>query len=207
MQQLRPDLWQTAAEHPFGPDVTTHAYLWCGPAGNVLFYNTGLADEIEAMAALGGVAWQYLSHRDEVSPSLAAIHARFGTRLRCHALEAPAAQAVTPVDATFDAAHLPLPGLEVIPTPGHTVGSTCFRVQGAAGNYLFTGDSLFPDGDGWSTYVGTDQRATLAASLDRLRTPTPALVLASAARHPHGYRAVDAPQWQRVLDTAIADLR
>jgi glyoxylase-like metal-dependent hydrolase (beta-lactamase superfamily II) len=92
-------------------------------------------------------------------------------------LEAPVAQAVTPVDATFDAAHLPLAGLEVIPTPGHTVGSTCFLVQGAAGNYLFTGDSLFPDGNGWSTYVSTD------------------------------HRTVDASQWQRILDTAIADLR
>lgn len=126
MQQLCPDLWQTTAEHPFGPDVTTHAYLWCGPAGNVLFYNTGLADEIEAMAALGGVAWQYLSHRDEVSPSLATIHVRFGTRLRCHALEAPAAQAVTPVDATFDAPHLPLPGLEVIPTPATPSAAPAF---------------------------------------------------------------------------------
>jgi glyoxylase-like metal-dependent hydrolase (beta-lactamase superfamily II) len=207
MRQLCPDLWQTAAEHPFGPDVSTHAYLWRGPAGNVLFYNTGLPDALDAIAGLGGVACQYLSHRHEVAPSLAAVRARFAARLCCHALEAPAAQAVTPVHETFDAPHRPLPGLEVIPTPGHTAGSTCFRVQGAAGGYLFTGDSLFPDGDGWATYVSTDQRATLAASLERLRAPAPALVLASAARHPLGYRAVDATQWQRILDAAIADLR
>lgn len=27
MKRLYPDLWQTRAEHPFGPTVATHAYL------------------------------------------------------------------------------------------------------------------------------------------------------------------------------------
>ena len=208
MQQLYPDLWQTAPQYPFGPDVTTHACLWRRDGGNVLFYNTGLADELDAIAALGGVAWQYLSHRDEVAPSLADIRQRFGSRLCCHAQEAAAVARVVAPDETFDAPGSPLAGLELVPTPGHTPGSTCFRVQGAQGRtYLFTGDTLFPDGAGWGTYVSADQRATLRDSLERLRDPAPDVVLSSAARDPHGYRVMTGDDWPRILDEAIASLR
>lgn len=111
------------------------------------------------------------------------------------------------VDVTFDAEHSPLPGLEVLPTPGHTPGSSCFRVQSATGlTYLFTGDTLFPDGAGWGTYVTAAERGTLRQSLDYLRTPAPDVVLSSAARDPDGYRRVTGPEWQRILDDAIAGL-
>jgi glyoxylase-like metal-dependent hydrolase (beta-lactamase superfamily II) len=173
----------------------------------VLFYNTGLAHELDAIEALGGIAWQYLSHRDEVAPTLAVIHRRFGARLCCHQLEAPAVARVQAVDVAFDAPHSPLPGLEVLPTPGHTPGSSCFRVQSSTGlTYLFTGDTLFPDGAGWGTYVAAAERGTLRQSLDYLRTPAPDVVLSSAARDPDGYRQVTGPEWQRILDDAIASL-
>ncbi len=208
MQELYPDLWQTAPQYPFGPDVSTRAYLWRRDSGNVLFYNTGLPDELDAIERLGGVAWHYLSHRDEVAPSLATIHQRFGAQLCCHALEAAAVARVQAPDVCFDAPHSPLPDLYVLPTPGHTPGSSCFRVQGAGDlTYLFTGDTLFPDGTGWGTYVAAAERGTLRQSLDLLRSPMPDVVLSSAARDPDGYRRVDGATWQRILDEAIADLR
>lgn len=208
MRQLFADLWQSEPTYPFGPDVSTHAYLWLRVDGNVLFYNTGVASELDAIERLGGVAWQYLSHRDEVAPSLATIHRRFGARLCCHALEAPAVARVQAPDLCFDAPHSPLPGLHVLPTPGHTPGSSCFRVQGEYGlTYLFTGDTLFPDGAGWGTYVAATERATLRQSLEQLRAPAPDVVLSSAARDPDGVRRVDSATWARILDGAIADLR
>ena len=40
--------------------------------------------------------------------------------------------------------HVDDHGVEVIPTPGHTPGSTCFLVPGTdASTYLFTGDTVF----------------------------------------------------------------
>lgn len=208
MQQLFPDLWQTAAQHPFGPAVTTHAYLWLRADGNVLFYNTALTPELDAIERLGGVGWQYLSHRDEVAPSLADIRRRFGAQLCCHALEAPFAGRISPVDVAFDAAHTPLASLDVIPTPGHTPGSTCFRVRSAHGlTYLFTGDTLFPDGAGWGTYVAAAQRDTLRQSLALLRDPAPDVVLSSAARDPDGYRRLTETDWQRMVDENIDSLR
>lgn len=207
MRQLFADLWQTEPTYPFGPDVSTHAYLWLRADGNVLFYNTGIEGELDAIERLGGVAWQYLSHRDEVAPSLATIHRRFGARLCCHALEAPAVARVQAPDVCFDAPHSPLPGLHVLPTPGHTPGSSCFRVLTANGlQCLFTGDTLFPDGAGWGTYVAAAARGTLQQSLELLRSPAPDVVLSSAARDPDGYRRVDGATWQRILDEAIAGL-
>jgi glyoxylase-like metal-dependent hydrolase (beta-lactamase superfamily II) len=208
MRQLFADLWQTEPTYPFGPDVSTHAYLWLRAGGNVFFYNTGRPDELDAIERQGGVAWQYLSHRDEVAPSLAIIHRRFGARLCCHALEAPAVARVQAPDVCFDGPHSPLPGLHVLPTPGHTPGSSCFRVQAAGGlTYLFTGDTLFPDSAGWGTYVAAAERATLRQSLDLLRSPAPDVVLSSAARDPDGYRRLRGADWERILDHAIGNLR
>jgi hypothetical protein len=43
VEQIYPDLWQTATEHPVpeSPDGVANAYLLVRPAGNVLFYSTG----------------------------------------------------------------------------------------------------------------------------------------------------------------------
>ena len=87
MHRIREDLWETRADSPF-PGLTTHAYLWTGgPAGNVLFYSTLTADDFAAIEDLGGVAHQYLSHRDEAGPMLNRIASRFGSRLHAPAAE------------------------------------------------------------------------------------------------------------------------
>ena len=92
MQQIREDLWETATETPM-PGLTTHAYLLTREAGNLLFYNTSLQQEIERMGELGGVAYQFLSHRDELGDSLMQIRQRFGTRLGGHRPESSNAAA------------------------------------------------------------------------------------------------------------------
>ncbi|SKW43750.1 Zn-dependent hydrolase [Mycobacteroides abscessus subsp. massiliense] len=38
VRQIRSDLWETRTDNPF-PGLTTHAYLWVRPEGNVLFYS------------------------------------------------------------------------------------------------------------------------------------------------------------------------
>ncbi|HMU79618.1 MAG TPA: hypothetical protein PKC57_05115, partial [Microthrixaceae bacterium] len=81
MQQVRADLWATR------PDVhserlVTHAHLWVSPdAGNVMFHNTGTDADLDHIERLGGIAHQYLSHRDETGSMLVTHAERFGTRL------------------------------------------------------------------------------------------------------------------------------
>lgn len=55
--------------------------------------------------------------------------------------------------------------VHAIHTPGHTPGSTCFRLHGSP--VLFSGDTLFPGGPG-ATFGNAENFATIIQSIDRL---------------------------------------
>jgi glyoxylase-like metal-dependent hydrolase (beta-lactamase superfamily II) len=54
--------------------------------------------------------------------------------------------------------------VHAIHTPGHTPGSTCFRIEGA--DVLLSGDTLFPGGPGNTSFPGGDF-PTIIESIDR----------------------------------------
>jgi hydroxyacylglutathione hydrolase len=210
MAQTRDDLFETRTDSPL-PGLTTHAYLWRRPNGNVLFYSPAGDADFDAIDELGGVAAQYLSHLDEAGPSLARIAERFGSRLH-----APAAE----VDVIGQHANVDVPvegrrqvddnGVEVIPTPGHSVGSSCYLVTGVDGTkYLFTGDTMFPAGDGtWTTFLvpGRSDAAQLIASLELLRKETPDIVISSAFGGDTAIETVDARRWSDIVGQALASV-
>jgi hydroxyacylglutathione hydrolase len=206
MNELFPGVWQTQAEHPF-PGLTTHAYLLTRAEGNVLLYGTGAMDELRPMRELGGVVRQYLSHRDEASPALLTIKQEFRSELCCQVLEADVVRAMCPVDITFEAREAFADGIEAIPTPGHTVGSASYVYRSPDGKtYLFTGDSIFPSGDSWGTLVlaGDGGSASdLKCSLLLLRALEPDVVISSGSVGRSPVQAVDARQWQEIIDNAV----
>ncbi|MGW0160013.1 MBL fold metallo-hydrolase [Mycobacterium sp. NPDC003323] len=206
MRQIRTDLWETRVDNPF-PGLTTHAYLWTGaPAGNVLFYSTATADEFDEMSALGGVAHQYLSHRDEAGPQLARIKARFGSVLHAPAAEAADIGEHAAIDVPLSGRHVDGNGVEVIPTPGHSPGSTCYLVPGANGqSYLFTGDTVLlgEDGTWFAGYLpGHSDAAALSSSLRVLGHERPDLVISSAFTGQSGVHAPGAHRWAECAEQA-----
>ncbi|GAA5091559.1 MBL fold metallo-hydrolase [Nocardia iowensis] len=187
MHQIVPDLWETETLSPF-PGLTTHAYLWTTPEGNVLFYNTTVTEEFDKMADLGGVAHHYLSHRDEIASSLSVVRERFGAKLHIHKADASMVTDTT-VDDAFDSRHVGFAGLEVIPTPGHTPGSACYLATIGGKRYLFTGDTLVLGENGvwWAGYLeGHSDRDTLLSSLDVLAGLNPDVIVSSAFMGPKG---------------------
>lgn len=62
--------------------------------------------------------------------------------------------------------------LHILHTPGHTPGGICIQ----ADKFLFTGDTLFYDGFG-RTDLGAGSTAEMAASIDRLYTMDPTLIV------------------------------
>src|SRR3954469_10900506 len=102
MTPIRDDLWQTRTESPF-PGLTTHAYLWRGPRGNILFYSPASEADFDAIDELGGVSAQYLSHLDGAGPMLARVADRFGSRLHAPAAELEAIGRHALVDEPIDA--------------------------------------------------------------------------------------------------------
>ena len=213
MRQVQRDLWETRSFSPF-EGLNTHAYLLTRTDGNVLFYNTGHIEELDDMARLGGVAWQYLSHEDELGETLNAIAERFGSKLVGHAAEKTSWSAVRAPDEVYDRRELHLGNIEVIPTPGHSEGSTCFMVASPTGkNYLFTGDTLFLGSDnrwraGFIEGVHQDKdRPVLAESLKLLRNLEPDWVFGSAYTGDEGFEDVSDGSWPNKVDEALRQLQ
>jgi hydroxyacylglutathione hydrolase len=210
MTQIREDLWQTRTESPL-PGLTTHAYLWHGPSGNILFYSPASDADFEAIEELGAVSAQYLSHLDEAGPMLARITDRFGSQLYAPAAELDAIGRHAHVDVPLEARrYVDANGVDVIPTPGHSDGSTCYLVTGVDGEkYLFTGDTMFPTGEGtWSTFLvpGRGSAAELRSSLGLLRTVQPDVVISSAFDGDTAIETLGTGRWQECIDQALASV-
>lgn len=209
MQTILPDLWETETEHP-APGLTTHAYLLTRAQGNILFYNTSRPSAWPVIEKLGGICWQLLSHEDEVGSSLQTIRARFGAKLGIHELESEAAARFSAPDLLFREPGQLFDDVQIIPTPGHTPGSTCFLVTGHQGlRYLFTGDTLYRAKHGtWRAGMidGHSNRKQLLNSLQLLSTLSPDVVISSAFTGDTGHQQLAGNDWERLIDGAIANL-
>ncbi len=206
MKHVLSDLYQTRTDSPL-PGLTTHAYLWTGR--NALFYSTATDDDFAALAELGGVTHQYLSHRDEAGPMLAKIADHFGSTLHAPVAELLDIGQHAHVDVPLGSRHVDVNGVEVIPTPGHSPGSTCYLVDGADGSYLFTGDTLIQGaaGNWWAGYIaGISDADALATSLRLLRTLNPDIVISSAFQGDSAVHRIQAGRWQDHVDEALDGL-
>lgn len=195
MRQVLTDLWETQTDSPF-PGLTTHAYLWTGR--NTLFYSPATDAEFAEIEKLGGVADQYLSHRDEAGPMLKAIAQHFDSTLHAPAAELRDINQHAHVDVPLGSRHTDDNGIEVIPTPGHSPGSTCYRVTGAEGTYLFTGDTLIRNTEGrwWAGYIeGISDVDSLADSLRLLAGLEPDVVISSAFQGDTAVHRIRPGEW------------
>jgi glyoxylase-like metal-dependent hydrolase (beta-lactamase superfamily II) len=206
MEKVLTDLWQTRTDSPF-PGLTTHAFLWTGP--HALFYSTATDADFDELDGLGGVSDQYLSHRDEAGPMLAEIADHFDSSLHAPAAELLEIGQHAHVDVPLGSRHIDVNGVEVIPTPGHSPGSTCYMVDGAEGSYLFTGDTLVlgDSGEWWAGYIpGIGDADALATSLRLLRTLSPDVVVSSAFQGDSAVHRIQQTRWADHVDQALEGL-
>lgn len=219
---IAPDLWATP-HYPVDHVVNTRGYLLTRPQGNVLIYGLGFqrdeADEdvLDEMAALGGVQVQLLSHGDEASHSLQAVRERFGSRLVCSAMEVDQIDDYAEglgIDIAWEpgCADESLEGLEMMATPGHTIGSISVRYESPHGQtYLFTGDTIVPKDDGgWAVNVSERQGGTaddLERSLLALREQTFDLLASSAYVGESSTATPSSVEWYAIIDRRIERLR
>ena len=163
------------------------------------------------MADLGGIRYQYLSHRDEAGDSLKVIKELFGSELCCGVGELAAIEAWCEVDAVFSERQRHFAGIEVIPTPGHTKGSISFLYESPCGlTYLFTGDTLFQGNGRWETLFFTNaggSASDLASSLGLYREIQPDVVLSSGSSS-GGPAVVEVgrAEWIEAIDESIKRL-
>ncbi len=153
---------------PFAPRIEVRAYRIDRDDGNLLVYSTGTLDaDLDALRADGGVARQYLNHWHEALLGLAPP--QLGARLLHH--EAERGHVIAHTDRaglTFSRRHHLGADFAVIPAPGHTAGATAYLWDAGDLRLLFTGDTLFLDGDEWVAAVLADSDRD--AYLDTLET-------------------------------------
>jgi glyoxylase-like metal-dependent hydrolase (beta-lactamase superfamily II)/ferredoxin len=178
------------------------SYLVERPGGNVLVDSPRAAGPLlDGIEARGGVRYHFLTHRDDVADH-AAFRRRFGCERVMHRDDGLSGleRYVEGEEAVALADDLLL-----IPTPGHTAGSTCLLYRDA---FLFTGDHLW-----WNP-----ERGMLSASksvnwyswdaqirsLEKLLSFDFVHVLPG---HGRGHRASSSAAMRRELRRAIAWLR
>jgi glyoxylase-like metal-dependent hydrolase (beta-lactamase superfamily II)/ferredoxin len=118
-----------------------NSYFLRHPGGNWLIDSPKfLPHLVDRFAELGGIAYIFLTHRDDVAEA-AKFAEKFSARRIIHRLELssqPGAEMVIDGEEPLKIA----PQFLVIPTPGHTRGHCCLLYDE---KFLFTGDHL-----GWS---------------------------------------------------------
>jgi glyoxylase-like metal-dependent hydrolase (beta-lactamase superfamily II) len=87
--------------------------------------------------------------------------------------------------------------VHTILTPGHTVGSICFQVEGTP--LLFSGDTLFPGGPGATKFEGGDF-AQIIQSIDRRLFTLPADTIVLPGHGTDTTIGTERPQLQEWVD-------
>src|SRR5262245_9129960 len=210
MRQIYPDLWVTEAKHlaPELPDLKLYAYYLVRETGNVLFGRSEHHADHRHIEELGGITHQYLTHWHEAAPGLARIKKMFGSKLVCHRLAEAAVSKFSSVDVTFEIRKVHLGDIEVIPSPGHTPGSTCFHFKSPYGKtYLFAGDTLFPSRGTWQAVAFEDgNKSDLKDSLAMLRSVDQDVVLFGASVADIPVKAMLRAEWHAALEQAARSL-
>jgi len=212
MKEIYPFLLQSDHEFPFpGLPFKTNAFLLLRPSGNLLVYSTSKIDSLAGfIRERGGIERHYLSHRDEASKFCNRSRELFAAKLFCPALEREEILQKCQVDGSFDGDQQLADDFEVIFTPGHSPGSSCFlwRVDGR--RILFTGDNLFPNAaNDWSIFLLNDTpkvREQVAASLTKLRAIDVDVLIPAGFEGTLSYEEVSRVRWHEIVEGCLARL-
>ncbi|MEH6627368.1 MAG: MBL fold metallo-hydrolase [Motiliproteus sp.] len=209
MERLYPGIYHSEDDHPFDNEVCTRAYVVSLPEGNLLFYSSSNIEQNFAFIQdLGGLAGQYLNHRDEASAYCDRVRDRFGSPLHCHQLEEYEVSQHCQVATTFKNRQQLRSNLEAIPTPGHCPGSSCYLLTMDEKHYLFCGDTIYPDAGQWKTYLSgkRSSKPDMIQSLELLRSLPVDVVLPGLYIGTTSFEAVSSERWNSIIDQCLCQL-
>lgn len=215
MKQLYEDLWISTPEYPASNEPSAlmmHGFLLKHIRGNLLISRVEHPEDHQVIADQGGIIRHYLTHWHEASPATRWLQQRFNSALYCHARALGHVSHFAEADATFNAAEVHCGSFHVVPTPGHTPGSTSYLYASPYGKtYLFVGDTVTLSHGRWVTVLVDESNETeLQHTLAFYRALRPDVVLMGTTAGHLAWQEVDVRQWLALLDEAenhVLDLR
>lgn len=153
------------ARLPYQANVVLRSFVLQRPAGNAIIYNSpGITSAAHEIDALGAVSRLLINHGHEAMYGAPEVDAPVYVHERDRAEVARA----LPVAGTFTERQMIDDDLEVIPTPGHTLGTTSYLWDDGSHRFLFTGDFIWIENGEWKAVV-LGNRTEYLASLALVR--------------------------------------
>jgi glyoxylase-like metal-dependent hydrolase (beta-lactamase superfamily II) len=138
-----------ASRLPYQHNVLLRSYVLQRPAGNILIYNSpGIGDAATAICDLGAPSQVLLTHAHE-----AMYGQPRGIPVWMHRADLAEVGTSLEIAGSFDERAMIDSDLEVIPTPGHTIGSCCYLWDNGEHRFLFTGDFIWIEDGQWKAVV------------------------------------------------------
>jgi hypothetical protein len=135
---------------PYQHNVLLRSYVLERPQGNVIVYNSpGVSESAAAISDLGAPARLLVNHGHESMYGQPALDVPVWVHERDRAEVARSLR----VAGTFDGPGVIDDDLEVIPTPGHTAGTTSYLWYNGSHRFLFTGDFIWIEDGEWKAVV------------------------------------------------------
>jgi len=152
---------------PYQTNVLVRSFLLERPDGNVIVYNSpGLTAAATHIRDLGGATRLLINHGHEAmygQPNL-------DVPVFVHERDRDEIVRSMSVAGVFTRRQKIDDDLEVIPTPGHTPGTTSYLWDNGSHRFLFTGDFIWIEGGEWKAVVlGSSLRAQYLNSLALVR--------------------------------------
>ncbi len=139
---------------PYQRNVLLRSYVLQRRQGNLVVYNSpGVSESAAAIRALGAPARLLVNHGHESmygQPDL-------DVPIWVHEKDRSEVAGSLDVAGTFDGRTTIDDDLEVIPTPGHTAGTTCYLWDDGTHRFLFTGDFIWIEDGEWKAVVLSEE--------------------------------------------------
>ncbi|PTI52729.1 MBL fold hydrolase [Staphylococcus warneri] len=169
LQQIAQGLYATpTTQLPFDPRFEFKSFILERDGENIIIYHSGHLKDVQPdIKKLGGAAKVLMNHDHE---SLGGPN-QLDIPYVIHQDDAKALTSSITIHEYFNERQMLYDDLEVIPTPGHTPGTTMFLWDNGEHRYLFTGDFLCFEGDTWRTVIlGSSDRESSIQSLELIKS-------------------------------------
>ncbi len=152
---------------PYQQNVLLRSYVLERPQGNMIVYNSpGVSEAAAAILDRGRPARLLINHAHEAMYRQPALDVPVWVHTKDRAETARSIR----IAGTFDKRQMIADDLEVIPTPGHTAGTTSYLWDNGTHRFLFTGDFIWIEDAEWKAVVlDPRSRSDYVASLQRVR--------------------------------------